>query len=189
MKCPGCGETNHEGYRFCRSCGRALPTPEAPASRSVNPFSETAATVAADASSEPLPTYKLVATAGLLLGRNFTIGPGGLTIGRDPATCQVVVADDEVSRLHAWIGLNDKGDVVLRDRHSANGTYVNRVRVQEKVLRTTDEIAIGSGGRHLFRIEQVPTPAPSPRGAQGTPGKAGLHCQAVGRTRSGFKKL
>jgi hypothetical protein len=155
----------------------------------VSPFSETAVTVAADAPSEPLPTYKLVATAGLLLGRNFTIGPGGLTIGRDPATCQVVVADDEVSRLHAWIGLNDKGEVMLRDRHSANGTYVNRVRVQEKVLRTTDEIALGGGGHHLFRIEQVPTPAPSPSGAQGTPGKAGLDGQAVGPTLSGFKKL
>src|SRR2546426_5877726 len=37
--------------------------------------------------------------------------------------------------------------------HDALPIYVNRVRVQEKVLRPTDEIALGSGRRHLFRIE------------------------------------
>ena len=71
-------------------------------------------------------------------------------IGRDPASCQVVIADDEISRLHAWIGYNDDGEVVLRDRNSANGTYVNQVRIQEKVLRETDEICFGTGRRHLF---------------------------------------
>jgi ABC-type multidrug transport system ATPase subunit len=66
-----------------------------------------------------------------------------------------VLADDEISRLHAWIAPNDKGEVVLRDRHSANGTFVNQVRVQEKVLKPEDEISVGSGRRHLFRIEEV----------------------------------
>jgi ABC-type multidrug transport system ATPase subunit/pSer/pThr/pTyr-binding forkhead associated (FHA) protein len=66
-----------------------------------------------------------------------------------------VLADDEISRLHAWIAPNDKGEVVLRDRHSANGTFVNQVRVQEKVLKPGDEISVGSARRHLFRIEEV----------------------------------
>jgi ABC-type multidrug transport system ATPase subunit/pSer/pThr/pTyr-binding forkhead associated (FHA) protein len=66
-----------------------------------------------------------------------------------------VLADDEISRLHAWIAPNDKGEVVLRDRHSANGTFVNQVRVQEKVLKPEDEISVGSARRHLFRIEEV----------------------------------
>jgi ABC-type multidrug transport system ATPase subunit/pSer/pThr/pTyr-binding forkhead associated (FHA) protein len=66
-----------------------------------------------------------------------------------------VLADDEISRLHAWIAPNNKGEVVLRDRHSANGTFVNQVRVQEKVLKPEDEISVGSARRHLFRIEEV----------------------------------
>jgi ABC-type multidrug transport system ATPase subunit/pSer/pThr/pTyr-binding forkhead associated (FHA) protein len=88
------------------------------------------------------------------------MGPRGLVIGRDPANCQVVLADDEISRLHAWIVPNDKGEVVLRDRDSANGTFVNRVRVQEKVLKPGDEISVGSARRHLFRIEEVAAAAP-----------------------------
>lgn len=158
MKCPGCGESNEEGYSFCRSCGRALPGAEATAALAAPP--------------ESPPTYKLVATAGLLSGRTFTIDSRGLVIGRDPANCQVVVADDEVSRLHAWVGFNDQGEVVVRDRHSANGTYVNQVRITERVLRLTDEISVGTGRRHLFRIEQVAPPSPGPGEAYGASGRA-----------------
>ncbi len=158
MRCPGCGEVNEEGYRFCRTCGRALPEVEA-----VAPTTATLAeTVAAEAPAPTTvappperPVYKLIATSGLLRGRTFTIGPKGLAIGRDPTHCQVLIADDEVSRLHAWVGPNDAGQVVVRDSHSANGTFVNQVRVQEKVLKPADEIAVGTGRRHLFRIESA----------------------------------
>ncbi len=168
MKCPGCGETNEEGYAFCRNCGHALTKAE--------DANATTPLIRADVPSRegPTPTitttpppaapaaFRLIATSGLLSGRTFTIGRKGLDVGRDPASCQVVVADDEVSRVHAWIGYNDQGEVVLRDRNSANGTYVNQVRVQEKVLRPSDEISFGTGGRHLFRIEPGATPGTMP---------------------------
>ena len=109
--------------------------------------------------SEPVYVFKLVATAGLLSGRNFTVGPKGLMIGRDPANCQIIVADDEVSRLHAWIGFDDKGELVIRDRHSANGTYVNQARIQEKFLRVSDEISLGKDQKQVFRIERSPSTA------------------------------
>ncbi len=170
MRCPGCGENNEEGFRFCRGCGGALPgTEDAAATVALGPMPAGAPTptvaapgrtVAVPAPPQALPTYKLVATGGLLSGRNFTIGPKGLLIGRDPANCQVLVADDEVSRLHAWIGFNEKGDVLIRDRNSANGTFVNQVRIQERVLRPTDEISIGSSRRHLFRIDAASLAAP-----------------------------
>ena len=164
MKCPGCGESNDEGYRFCRSCGRALPAAaEIPAPTSIAaapavPGPTVAVPVpsgAVPAPLESLPTFKLVSTGGLLSGRTFTIGPKGLMIGRDPANCQVVLADDEISRLHAWVGFDDQGGVVIRDRHSANGTFVNQVRIQERVLRPTDEISLGTGRRNVFRIERI----------------------------------
>lgn len=164
MKCPGCGENNEEGFRFCRGCGRALPVAEsAEATMAISPPPTAARptpTVGVPPAREAPPTYKLLATSGLLSGRTFTITAKGLVIGRDPANCQVVVADDEVSRLHAWIGLNESGEVVVQDRHSANGTYVNQVRVQERVLRHNDEISVGTGHRHLFRVETVTAATP-----------------------------
>ncbi len=162
MRCPGCGETNDEGYRFCRRCGRALVTREAPLDPASPASLPTTPAAAAIAPSEPPPTHRLLAIAGLLAGRSFTIGPAGLAVGRDPANCQVVIADDEISRLHAWLGMNERGEVVVRDRHSANGTFVNKVRIQERVLRPTDEICFGSGRPHLFRIERVEAPSGNP---------------------------
>jgi len=169
MNCPVCGELNEEGYRFCRTCGGRLPVAED--SAAILGFSkEVTAPVAAPPGPPTRPSpraYRLIATSGLLSGRTFTIGPRGLVIGRDPANCQVVLPDDEISRLHAWITANDMGEVVLRDRHSANGTFVNQVRVQEKVLKPGDEISLGSARRHLFRIEEVGTAGP-PQGVVST---------------------
>jgi ABC-type multidrug transport system ATPase subunit/pSer/pThr/pTyr-binding forkhead associated (FHA) protein len=162
MNCPVCGELNEEGYRFCRACGGRLPGAED--SAAILGLATEVTPPAAAPPGPPTPlsprTYRLIATSGLLSGRTFTLGPRGLVIGRDPANCQVVIADDEISRLHAWITTNEMGEVVLRDRYSVNGTFVNQVRVQEKVLKPGDEISVGSARRHLFRIEEVETAAP-----------------------------
>ncbi len=164
MTCPRCGETNEEGFRFCRICGSALPEAEAGLAASayapaaVTPPPAAKATIQVPPPREVPSANRLVALAGLLTNRTFTIGPKGLMIGRDPSRCQVIIADDEISRLHAWVGLNDLGEVVIRDNDSANGTFVNKARVREKVLRPTDEISLGSSHRHLFRVESVVTP-------------------------------
>lgn len=171
MVCPRCGETNEEEFRFCRICGSALPAADpgtAPTSLTPSPPQPppaAKATITAPAPAEPPSTYRLVATAGLLTNRTFHIGPKGLTIGRDPSKCQVIIPDDEISRLHAWIGLNELGEVLLRDNNSANGTYVNKARITEKVLRPTDQIALGNSNRHLFRVEAETGPAPGSPGA------------------------
>jgi ABC-type multidrug transport system ATPase subunit/pSer/pThr/pTyr-binding forkhead associated (FHA) protein len=168
MRCPGCGEINEPGFRFCRNCGSALAASEdtaATAAINVPPPAPEAPVAVAPPQPESPVIHKLVATKGLLTGRTFTIGPRGLLIGRDPANCQVVLADDEVSRTHAWVGFDNQGRVVVRDRNSANGTYVNQVRIQERVLRPTDELEIGTDRRHLFRIERLgeePVSAPVP---------------------------
>ncbi len=178
MRCPGCGEHNEEGFAFCRSCGRALATEEGqttmPLARSEELVSDRPPSPSETTPSiEAKPISKLVATGGLLSGRTFTIGRNGLMIGRDPAACQVVVADDEISRLHAWIGYNDEGQVVLRDRNSANGTYVNQVRITEKILNPTDEIAFGTGRRHTFRLLATESPKPTGASAEAPPRRPG----------------
>lgn len=85
----------------------------------------------------------LLCTSGPLAGRKFEIGPAGLVIGRDPSMSQVVVADPQVSRRHAWVGLHD-GNLVASDRGSANGTFINGARIRESKLRAGDRLELGS---------------------------------------------
>jgi ABC transport system ATP-binding/permease protein len=181
MRCPGCGEINEQGYAFCRSCGHALEAEDAnatvPLARSGQASQgKPASSDDTPPSVEAKPVSKLIASGGILSGRSFTIGRNGLMIGRDPAACQVVVADDEISRLHAWVGYNEEGQVILRDRNSANGTYVNQVRIAEKVLNPSDEIAFGTGRRHLFRLLTAESTAP--------PGTPSISAEAA-RPRAG----
>jgi ABC-type multidrug transport system ATPase subunit/pSer/pThr/pTyr-binding forkhead associated (FHA) protein len=105
--------------------------------------------------------YRLVATSGLLSGRTFNITSKGLVIGRDQSKCQVVLVDDQISRQHAWVGLNESGDVVLRDHDSSNGSFINKVRVKEGILRPQDEVSFGAGAKHLFRFESYMPAGPT----------------------------
>ena len=173
MKCVVCGEVNEEGYRFCRVCGHTMDEPDQAAetvAMAVDPVPSQAATpttVAASPSPSAPPAFRLVATSGLLSGRTFSITPKGLTLGRDHGNCQVVLADDQVSRQHAWVGFDQTGQVVVRDKNSANGTFVNRVRVQETVIKPGDQISIGAGDKNLFHIESfVPVPVAAPKPAK-----------------------
>jgi serine protease Do len=105
----------------------------------------------------PLPTAALAsygsiqATAGALSGKTFKITKEGLMIGRSPK-CQIVLADDTVSGEHAWIVPLNEGVVVI-DKGSSNGTYVNSVdspKVSKVGLRNGDRIFIGKKGANVF---------------------------------------
>jgi pSer/pThr/pTyr-binding forkhead associated (FHA) protein len=63
-------------------------------------------------------------------------------LGRGVA-CQLVFADDSVSRRHAELRLED-GLWHLRDLGSTNGTWVNGRRVREAEVRPGDEIRLGA---------------------------------------------
>lgn len=65
------------------------------------------------------------------------------TLGRSP-TCQIVVQNKIVSRLHARIELDEGRRYILHDAESANGTFVNGHRISEPyLLRDGDEIGLG----------------------------------------------
>jgi S1-C subfamily serine protease len=86
-------------------------------------------------------------TAGPLSGRTFKIGKDGLWIGRDPG-CGAVLTDDTVSAKHTWIVPVD-GSVVIIDKGSSNGTYVNSVdspRISKVGLKNGDRIYLGKKG-------------------------------------------
>ena len=73
---------------------------------------------------------------------------GGLLIGRDAVKCNIVIADETVSKEHAWIVPLDN-EVFLIDRGSSNGTYINSAdtpRVNKVALQNGDRVFIGKKG-------------------------------------------
>jgi hypothetical protein len=66
---------------------------------------------------------------------------GRLVLGRSSA-CQLVFADDTVSRRHAELRLVE-GRWILRDLGSSNGTWVNGRRVMEAEVAPGDEVYLG----------------------------------------------
>jgi predicted component of type VI protein secretion system len=69
-------------------------------------------------------------------------------VGRDPS-CEIVVADGSVSRKHAR--LERRGPVWwVVDQGSANGTYLNSLRIAEQALKNGQEIRFGA---LAFRVD------------------------------------
>jgi pSer/pThr/pTyr-binding forkhead associated (FHA) protein len=62
-------------------------------------------------------------------------------IGRS-SSCQLVLADDTVSRRHAELRIED-GRWLLRDLGSSNGTWVNGRPVVEAEVRAGDTVHLG----------------------------------------------
>src|SRR5687768_17121274 len=75
--------------------------------------------------------------AGLLEGAVS----GRLLLGRS-SDCQLVFADDTVSRRHAELRLVE-GHWMLRDLGSSNGTWVNGRRVMEAEVAPGDDMQLG----------------------------------------------
>jgi pSer/pThr/pTyr-binding forkhead associated (FHA) protein len=84
----------------------------------------------------------LTISMGGQLGKSYAIGEKGLIIGRDAAQCDIVIMDPNVSRVHAWVTIK-KGEVVIIDRGSTNGTYVNQAKVENANLKSGDSIQLG----------------------------------------------
>lgn len=81
-----------------------------------------------------------------------------VTIGRND-TCDVVLGNVSVSRLHAEIVWDD-GYLVLRDLNSFNGVFVNGFRIdrehvlcEKDVLRFANSVAVFSGGILFYKSD------------------------------------
>ncbi|MBC7674078.1 MAG: FHA domain-containing protein [Polaromonas sp.] len=99
----------------------------------------------------------------LVDGKEYSVPASGLVLGRD-ASCDVVVAQSEVSRRHAEIVPGDDG-YTLRDM-SANGLYVNGERVQGSLkLARADVVRLGTEEFRFYAdvLQAAPKPVePSP---------------------------
>ncbi|MCB1050503.1 MAG: RDD family protein [Acidobacteria bacterium] len=64
-----------------------------------------------------------------------------MTIGRSK-TADVIIPDSSVSRIHVRVEQRG-GAYFVTDNNSSNGTYVNKKKISESVLRDGDELVVG----------------------------------------------
>ena len=86
---------------------------------------------------------------GTRAGEKLGLGGSGIRIGRESAICEIVLENPKVSRLHAEVVAID-GKVLLIDRNSSNGTYVNDQKIDKRYLRDGDIIYFG--GRNAVAV-------------------------------------
>ncbi len=82
----------------------------------------------------------LVAQTGLLNGQRWMLNRA-VIIGRD-ASCEVIIADRQISRFHARVMPSSSG-IILEDLGSKNGTFCNGKKVDNSlVLQDGDTIQV-----------------------------------------------
>jgi hypothetical protein len=149
MNCPSCGQVLLTGTRFCSNCGTEIAA-EQEGSQVPN-----ARTIL-----ESSPPPYLLITAGPGRGQAFDLR-GEVHLGRSH-TNAITLLDAKVSRTHARLD-PIRHTYILTDLGSANGTFVNGVRINQPVrLRDGDMIQAGDV-QLVFHTRSSSLPSPPDR--------------------------
>lgn len=106
----------------------------------------------------PPTSALLVMQRGASAGARFLLDAERTVAGRSTGA-DIFLDDVTVSRKHAEF-VRDGQSFVVRDIGSLNGTYVNRTRIDQSVLRAGDEVQIGK-----YRMTFHPSPHRDAAGA------------------------
>jgi len=99
-----------------------------------------------------VPTLRVIAGPDLL--RFVTLSPNRqLRIGREPST-DLPLSDPTVSKQHARVVVDAKGDATVFDLQSTNGTAVNNRRIRRAPLRAGDHLEVGDVSLRLDLLTQ-----------------------------------
>lgn len=157
--CTQCGRENPPDANYCANCGARLaaatppPLPgEGATTGTMSIATETDRAEREDggdlapadqAAVEALPegSALLVVLRGPNAGSRFLLDTEAVSAGRHPDS-DIFLDDVTVSRRHAEFRRTAEGFVVV-DVGSLNGTYVNRDRIDEVILRNGDEVQVG----------------------------------------------
>jgi pSer/pThr/pTyr-binding forkhead associated (FHA) protein len=142
--CNRCGHTNPIGANFCSSCGAALdaPTERHTTTMAFDQPEHDDDDEAVDLGQREAGAACLVVKRGPNVGSRFALDSDLVRAGRHPDS-DIFLDDITVSRRHVEVERTPDGWRV-RDVGSLNGTYVNRERVDEALLKDGDELQIGT---------------------------------------------
>jgi hypothetical protein len=151
--CNNCGHRNPRDANFCSSCGAVLTTPGAETTVTLHPL-DSRGDVSDEELSVTLPDRAhgsglLVVERGPNAGARYVLDSDVIRVGRHPES-DIFLDDITVSRRHAEFHRGPDGDEV-RDVGSLNGTYVNRERIEQSLLKSGDVVQIGK-----FKLVYLP---------------------------------
>jgi hypothetical protein len=92
----------------------------------------------------PAAAAILTGVSGPVEGKQFSVKKHGLLIGRNPGNDLAIPQDERVSGSHAYLRY-EKGGLLIIDRNSRNGTFVNEKKLSDTgyVLTSGDRIRVG----------------------------------------------
>jgi len=131
-----------------------------------------------EAAAPPAPSLAIVRAHLVEQGADATaheIAVGEVTLGRSPS-CNVVAEAGDVSKVHARVE-RTRDQLLLEDLGSANGSFVNDVRVQSAFLKAGDVVRLG--GTESFRVEMEMGPAAA---------RSGRHSETLAREARGERQ-
>ncbi len=100
---------------------------------------------------ETCPKTGLLEVAeGTFIGQRFVLSSNQLVIGRGEI-CDICLQDSSISRRHAVITRTGRR-LMISDRASTNGTYVNGVKIAQHELADGDRIKMGNTVL-IFKVE------------------------------------
>jgi len=142
VECPQCGHMNAIVATSCSECATSLGREQLETTMSLLiPGESIEEERVIDLDRLIGETPVIVIVKGRCVGDTYRLDKQELTIGRDVES-DVFLDDVTVSRKHAVVAAREDGFIV-KDAGSLNGTYLNRVQVEESELRDRDEIQVG----------------------------------------------
>jgi len=93
----------------------------------------------------------LIMVSGALAGRQIAVAGQPVLVGKGPASIQIT-DDPAVSTRHAQVAL-DRGNFVITDLGSTNGTWVNGIRISEPTRLGDGDLVRFGNTQVKFRIE------------------------------------
>jgi diguanylate cyclase (GGDEF)-like protein len=93
----------------------------------------------------------LIVLSGSEIGRMLRLKAGKTTIGRS-RSCTFLIEEEGISRLHAEVHIDEKGQPTVRDAGSTNGTLVNGRSVLKGIQPLEDGDRIQVGGAVILKF-------------------------------------
>jgi pSer/pThr/pTyr-binding forkhead associated (FHA) protein len=127
-------------------------------------------------------SYILKFITGKFVGGIFNIpSQGELVIGRG-SDSDITISEDNVSRRHAKLIVEQGNHIYIEDLGSTNGTFINGERIQRTTLMEGDRILIGTSILKLVSLQEEARPSRRITGDGARPTRKTPEPTATGRT-------